>query len=189
MRETYSNFAEPIEGNNRFNIEVCEICGGVLRVKTHPLQIYFQGKRMADFYTIPQYTFINDNIQKVLLENSITGFSLEPIGLQEEVLPFMKLPMEHMETLKELVVHGDGGYICNSEGKQIKKCQYCGKIAGDRRSIEGLSVNIKEWDGSDIFFFRNWFGVIIVTERVKKIIEKHKFKNIRFIGLADFRFI
>ncbi|PGR92446.1 hypothetical protein [Bacillus pseudomycoides] len=188
MDETYANFAEPIEGVNIFAKESCDVCEGILRVKQHPLRIYFQGKRMADFYSIPQYTFISDKMQRVLLENNITGFSLEPFILQEEAIPFMKLPLDHVKTLKELAVHGDGGYICHSNGEQIKKCHHCGRILENKRTIEGLSVNTKEWDGSDIFFFKNWFGVIIVTEKVKEIIEKHKFKNVRFIDLAEFRF-
>ncbi|MED1625078.1 double-CXXCG motif protein [Bacillus pseudomycoides] len=188
MRETYANFAEPIEGVNKFAKESCDTCGGILRIKQHPLRIYFQGNRMADFYTTPSYKFISDKMQKALLDNNITGFSLEPFILEEEAIPFMKLPLEHVKTLKELDVHGDGGYICHSNGEQIKKCQHCGKILENKRTIEGLSVNTKEWDGSDIFFFKNWPRVIIVTEKVKEIVEKHKFKNIRFIDLADFRF-
>ncbi|WP_142347351.1 hypothetical protein [Bacillus pseudomycoides] len=188
MRETYANFAEPIEGVNKFAKKVCGICGGISTTKQHPLRIYFQGKRMADFYSTPSYTFISDKMQKALLENNITGFSLEPFILQEEAIPFMKLPMDYVKTLKELTVHGDGGYICHSNGEQIKKCQHCGKISENKRTIEGLSVSLKEWDGSDIFFFKNWIGVIIVTEKVKEIIEKHKFKNVRFIDLAEFRF-
>ncbi|PEJ16112.1 hypothetical protein CN887_30260, partial [Bacillus pseudomycoides] len=143
MRGTHSNFAKAIEGVNTFAKESCDTCGGILRVKQHPLQIYFEGKKTADLYKMHQYTIISKEMQKALLDNNITGFSLEPIILQEEAIPFMKLPLEHVKTLKELAVHGDGGYICHGNGEPIKKCQHCGNILEDTCTIEGLSVNTK----------------------------------------------
>lgn len=53
--------------------------------------------------------------------------------------------------------------------------------------VDGLFVDLS-WDSSDLFYFENWQGVIIVNEKVKEIIEKNKLKNIEFKKLSEFKF-
>ena len=46
----------------------------------------------------------------------------------------------------------------------------------------------EEWDGSDIFYFKDWKGLIVVTEKVKYLLEKNKMKNVAFANLEEFAF-
>lgn len=39
-----------------------------------------------------------------------------------------------------------------------------------------------------MFYFKNWIGVIIVTEKVKQLLEKNKMKNVIFEKLDEFTF-
>ena len=66
-------------------------------------------------------------------------------------------------------------------------CEKCGKIEYfGLYSYKGFSTD--DWDGSDMFFLKNWPGVLLVTTKVKKVITKNKFKNIRFEPLKEFQF-
>lgn len=47
--------------------------------------------------------------------------------------------------------------------------------------VNGLQVT--DWDGSDIFSFSNWIGVMICSEKLKEACEKEKIKGIRFIPI------
>ncbi|MGA3598860.1 hypothetical protein ACPCXA_01995 [Lysinibacillus agricola] len=53
-------------------------------------------------------------------------------------------------------------------------------------ACEGLSVDEKEWDGSDIFYFNNWYGNLIITEAVYNVLNESNTQNVRFINLREF---
>lgn len=44
----------------------------------------------------------------------------------------------------------------------------------------------ESWDGSDVFYFKNWDGVLIVTRRVKELLEENRMKNMDFIDVEDY---
>ena len=87
---------------------------------------------------------------------------------------------------REIVITGRGGYLTDLEGNRIPYCEKCGKIERfGLYSYKGFSTD--DWDGSDMFFLKNWPGVLLVTTKVKKVITKNKFKNIRFEPLKEFQ--
>ena len=52
---------------------------------------------------------------------------------------------------------------------------------------DGYGVDLNEWDGSDIRFYTNLvWGHVIVTEKVKNILEKKKMKSIYFQKIEDY---
>ena len=93
---------------------------------------------------------------------------------------------------KDLLITGRTGLLKDINGNVLKMdCEVCGRLQiggeGSLDEAEGLMVDENEWDGSDMFYFKNWEGNLIVTERVKTIIEKGKFRNIEFYNLKDYR--
>ncbi len=55
----------------------------------------------------------------------------------------------------------------------------------DPDKIHGLFVG-GERDGSDVFYFKNWEGSLIVTRRTKELLEKNKLKNIQYTALEEY---
>ncbi|WP_217270018.1 hypothetical protein [Neobacillus endophyticus] len=182
----YGPFAEAIEKNNKFDVDHCDLCDSNLRIKKANLHVIFKGKKMADFYRIPQYNIISQKFQEILIKNSITGFSFDDIHIEDEDSTL--LPKNHINSLKELVVLGEGGFLHHLDGTIVRKCENCGRILENQELIKGFSVNFRQWDGSDIFYFKNWFGMPIVTAKVKEIIEEENLKNINFTDLNQFKF-
>lgn len=45
---------------------------------------------------------------------------------------------------------------------------------------------MKEWDGSDIFYFNNWYGNLIITAAVYNVLNESNTQNVRFINLREF---
>ena len=44
-------------------------------------------------------------------------------------------------------------------GNEIEKCENCDEVDfWVKKGIQGLSVPLDSWDGSDIFSFKNWQG-------------------------------
>lgn len=49
----------------------------------------------------------------------------------------------------------------------------------------GMKIDTEEWDGSDIFFIKNFEEIPVVTERIKEILEANKIKNVTFTNVKD----
>lgn len=183
-------FAEAIYKNNKSEVEACKLCGGRKVKRISNLTVYFQGKKEADIYQVPQYTIINTNVYYRLKEMNITGFSvgdIDILGCFDKKGNPIQLDVSG---LKEMIVNGRCGYLRNKDGTLVEKCEQCNRFNPvSKHNVHGLSINTDEWDGSDIFFFNNWFGVIIVTERVKNVLEQARFKNIRFQNIKEFEFV
>lgn len=191
LNEDYEGgYAEAIYKSNNSEVEVCNLCGGRKVRRTSKLTVYFEGKKEADIYQVPQYTIINTKVYNILKENDITGFNVEDIdilGCYDKKGNSIQL---NVSGLKEMIVKGRCGYLRNKDGTLVEKCEQCDKFnSASKNSVHGLSINPDEWDGSDIFFFKNWFGVVIVTERVKNVLEQAKLKNIKFQNIKEFKFI
>ena len=117
-------------------------------------------------------------------ENEYETYTCEvcEANIHKRLTPFMCY-------FKELVIMGKGGFLCDKNGEIVEKCNTCNVFDYDKAGdMQGFGVNIEEWDGSDMFFFDNWPGVIIVTEKVKNLIEEKKLKNIIFTNLKEFTF-
>lgn len=89
---------------------------------------------------------------------------------------------------KELIVTGRCGSLKTRKGMEIPKCPKCGALRRDYLKKEKGFMVDEEWDGSDIFYFRDWKGLIVVTEKVKCLLEKNKMKNVAFVNLEEFTF-
>lgn len=189
MGELFGNFARAVELESANKIIECEECGSINSILLNNLRVYMKGKREADYYWVPNHNIIGSRLQELLKNENVKGYELKQIDVADWVDgKGMSIDINYND-LREIVVSSRGGYLRHKDGRVVDKCSKCGtKIYERRKEIEGLSVNLEEWDKSDIFYFNNWEGVIIVTERLKELIEKGKYKNIKFINIKDFRF-
>ncbi|QAS59364.1 hypothetical protein [Clostridium septicum] len=124
-----------------------------------------KGKKIADYYTVSNHNIISGKFQDVLKNESIKGYKLKEIKVDAWVDGSYKKIDNDYTDLMEIDIIGRCGYLRNLNGVIIEKCEKCHTEHQDE--IIGLSVDINSWDKSDIFYFDNWIGNIIVTERVK----------------------
>ena len=191
LQETYTDFASMLEHKeNEVELYECMKCTAVMRIPKNEVKIYFKGNKTADFYSYSLWSIINQKLQDTLSEQSITGFKLQDINFQGW---FNKkgnsIEVPQAKELKEIVITGRAGLLRHKDGRILDHCSECKATSYKiKKTVDGLSVGLDEWDGSDMFCFTNWAGNIIVTQKVKDIIEKGNFKNIQFTHINDFKF-
>ena len=77
--------------------------------------------------------------------------------------------------LYELVVQGHAWRV-GSSPKKIRACNICGRTRFPRPST--LAVDESRWDGGDIFHVDNNPNIVVVTERVHKVLAHGRFTNV-----------
>lgn len=189
VSDAYTNFARAIRDDDQTIVEKCPMCGAVFEKRKYKkFKVHFSGKREGDYYFAPICSIASERLLQTLREAEITGFSeneIECSGWYDS--KGNELPIDFSK-YKELVVNGRTGYLLCKDGTEVLRCSKCGALRGTTlEKVKGLSVG-NEWDGSDIFYFKNWRGPIIVTKKVKELLVKKKLKNIIFIDLEDFTF-
>lgn len=163
---------------------VCSSCGGIHLTREGNLRVKIKASKPTNYYKVPQYNVIDSEFIKIITENQFTGFMLKPVEINET-----QLPQQHISNLKELVIFGVGGYLHDNQGNELEKCKECNKVPTEIKNlVDGLSVNTEQWDGSDIFYYNNWFGMPVVTERVKDKLIEGNIRNIEFIHVNDYIF-
>ncbi len=186
MKQLNRSFAQAIALESPREIIECDKCGSIRSVLLDKLRVYMKGKKIADYYTVSNHNIISGKFQDVLKNESIKGYKLKEIKVDAWVDGSYKKIDNDYTDLMEIDIIGRCGYLRNLNGVIIEKCEKCHTEHQDE--IIGLSVDINSWDKSDIFYFDNWIGNIIVTERVKKLVEKENLKNITFINVKDFKY-
>lgn len=189
MSNTYNNQSKLIwKADAKYKKFVCELCGGIYCTYTSPHPIIFYGKRSVDIYGDVSGFIISPEVVEILKENNITGYTLEPIKQLEWKDGKGHDTGNDGSGFKLLRVTGRCGFLCDSDGNVIDKCEQCNRPNSEILDLvkDGLSFNSEDYDGSDIFQFSNWTRLPIVHEKVKKLIEKHKLKGFKFEELKDY---
>lgn len=188
LSQTYTGYAKAIREEKQFDTVTCQYCGAVFQKrKKGKFRLHFEGKKEGDYYYAPICHIVSDRLLKLLYENAITGFSereIECIGwIDGKGKPLQKDSGKY----KELVVTGHTGDVTLLSGEKAIKCEKCGAIKTRLLyNKKGLSLG-DNWDGTDIFYFKNW-EVLIVSERVKELLEVNKMKNITFESIEEYKF-
>ena len=114
---------------------------------------------------------ISDSLKQLLIDNNITGWKSYPI---------------HMYDKRGNEVYGYSGFSVTGrcggtlEYRTDKVC-----YANGYRFFEGLSFDIAQWDGSDIFMV-NGNRSIIITKLVYKLFKAHKIDAIDMRALPEY---
>ena len=189
MQETNSGFAKAISKNNERDVFVCPECEAVIVTRKSKMNVYFEGNKPGDYYRFTKWNIISGGLQDALKRENITGYKLENLNFQGWFDKKGNAVSIMADNLKEIVVTGRGGVLCHVDGRPVNRCKLCNALDyEDSKTINGISVNLGEWDKSDIFYFENWEGNIIVTQKVKDIIENGNFVNVQFINIKDYKF-
>jgi hypothetical protein len=123
---------------------------------------------------------ISDKVINILTSENLTGYELKPVVFKKIKKP---LP-EIIPNYKELFVIGKGRDAHPDSGIIIgETCEACRLIGYDGWKGK-LTVDEKNWDGSD-FFKLTFPGGIFVTDRVKKVFEKYQVSNVDFTPIEE----
>ncbi|WP_160680902.1 hypothetical protein [Clostridium sp. C8-1-8] len=188
MRPSYNNYAMAIELESPKKIIRCEKCGSIESILIDKLKVCMKGEKVGDYYGAT-FDIISGRLQQLLKNENIDGYELRDVDIEDWVdNGYNSIDIDYSD-LKAIIPKSSCGCLRHKDGRIIEKCQACGTmIYKKRKEVEGLGIDLEVWDKSDIFCYDNWKGNLIVTERLKKLIEKGKYKNIQFINIKDFRF-
>ena len=169
----------------------CEKCQAIYRSdRIGAYRVHFIDGELLDFYNAPGCYLGNDFVINMLEKYKLTGYELREIECTGWYDKFGE--MQHLTDveLKEIFILGRCGAMCDAEGFEIEKCSVCGMVAlSTKMRIRGLSVPVETCDGSDVFSFDNWPGVMIATQRFKDACEKEQIKGITFQDVNKFCFM
>lgn len=137
------------------------------------LKIDIKTKKVGDFMsTFLSEWIISNKAYNIFLKNSIKGYEVKPIKISSNELS---------NTFWEFRVTGSGGDANPDSGIYLKmECQYCG-LKKYSAYENGIIIDETRWDGSDIFTITGYERIILVTEKVKSVIEKNGLKGVKFI--------
>ena len=128
------------------------------------------GKTGDFLWTFLSECLIKNEIAVIFQTNNITGYELKKAAIATG---------NQIKDLWELVVVGQGGDASQDSGIYLKEhCNYCG-LKRYSAFEKGILVAKKNWDGSDIFTINGYQRYILVTEKVKELIEKNRFSGIK----------
>jgi len=139
---------------------------------------------IADFvWTWFSECLITQHVAEKFKENGFTGYHLdlvEHVKCRRKSKRTSKVP-----SLYEISVYGDGGAPHPASGSIpiTDADEY-----GERRFSaykNGLLVNDRTWDGSDFFTLESFRYHTIITERVKDLIVRERFKNCGLIPVEN----
>lgn len=128
--------------------------------------------RINDFlHPFPGMVWVKEEVKKVLEESDCTGFSFEKVQLY---WADKKKATEPLPQLWELVVRSRA----RRSGVPLESsicCLQCGRRSFPRP--EHLAIAEEWWDGSDIVNPDDNPNVVIVTEKVKNLLDANGFTN------------
>ncbi|MDR0404274.1 MAG: hypothetical protein LBH37_00460 [Oscillospiraceae bacterium] len=178
--------------NNIEEVTECKSCKAIrVKCKNDIKSISFIGKRVADYHSggLNHWNIISEKFQNLLLNSDITGYELKEIEFYGWYDKREKRVDIDGSEYKQLITTGKCGDLRFKSGRFIKKCKLCNGIDHDDAQTEiGLGFDLKDWSGHDMCLYNNWSGNIIVTQKVKDLIEKNKIRNVDFELLSEFDF-
>ena len=117
----------------------------------------------------PGTVFVTKEVVKALQKAKITGCLFYPV---EIVNTKVDVP-----EVFELVVTGKAGPAAEQSNISIvNKCKACGRTEYSKIT-NGIYIDPVSWDGSDICNIKEYPTYILVSEKVKNILEANNFKN------------
>ncbi|MEK6974621.1 MAG: hypothetical protein AABW41_05290 [Nanoarchaeota archaeon] len=126
----------------------------------------------------PVLNLFSERFVNLLKENKIKSFKNYPVIFDSKYdITTKYYYLEFPSKFSEILLKGKSKHhiYVTDKGEMAKFGQ------------KGLYFDLQEWDGSDIFGIKNT-SLVIVTKRLKVLIERAKLKNVMFTNLEDFSF-
>jgi len=136
-------------------------------------------QKIGDFVsTVFSDWLITDRVAEILQTHCLTGYRLQPVNVCNNKMDL---------NLWELIITGSAGKAHPNAGISIRNyCEYCGATSYTpiKKGV-GIIINEADWDGSDFFTITEYRKFVLVTEKVKKVIEENNVKGVLFASLSE----
>jgi len=148
----------------------------IVRCHRQPLVIVMpSAKAVADFvWTWFLECLVSERVIRLFQDQRLSGFNTRPVTISR----FRRRSKDNigLQRLLELEVYGQGGPPHPDSGsKPLPEVDSLG-LRRYSSYKNGLLVDEDTWDGNDFFKIEGW-QKIIVTERVKELIESERLSN------------
>ena len=126
---------------------------------------------------------VTEKTRIVLEEEGLTGFEVRRVHVRD----FQGIQRDNTPLLWQLGTTGNAGRADSQSGIDVVIwCPVCELLAYSSYR-NGIWVNEQAWNGSDFTKVTEYPGIILVTERVRNVIERHRFTNCLLIESTDLR--
>ena len=143
------------------------------------LSLIAKRKKIPDFCnTVYSDWILSDHVATILRKTEFTGYELRETYIRNN---------DTGKPFWELFVTGKGGEAHPDSGIfKIRECPYCGSTQYSAfTNGKGIIVDENNWDGSDFFTIIAYPKFVLVTERVKMMIEKYNWSGVKCIPSTE----
>lgn len=149
-----------------------------------PIYLDIKTKPKADFlWSTLGSVLVSERIKNEFEHLQLTGIQFAPVTMRKVGDKLIKYPFEikhENEFYYEMIITS---YSKSPSGAEIiTTCEYCGREAFDRNKRR-IEMKQDMWNGQDVFFLNTTIW-IIVTDRVKKVLQELEATNIVFESLS-----
>lgn len=173
--EKHIQLRDAFEKEIGFNIEMGKFPGMVFGESN----VRILSENLYDFiWSTPGVVFVKEIVAKQFSEHKITGCEFLHVNIDRE--------SKIGEEIYEVYIYGKAGKAAKKSGIAIKSsCKKCGRIE-HTTFRSGIIVDPNNWDGTDICTIEEYPTYILVSEKIKQILEKNNFSNYRLNPLKKF---
>jgi len=143
------------------------------------IAIILPSSNVKDFtWTWYSELLVTDNVLQIFQDAKLTGFKTRQVTVSK----VKRKGNKPVPKLWEIVVTGNGGEADPACGVALRyKCDYCKYRVYSPYQDNGIIVDPNNWNGTDFFTVNAYPKYILVTEKVKEVVEKNKLKGCVFI--------
>jgi len=190
---------------NKMDTVICPVNAGHQRgtERLNDLTITLPSSRIGDFiWTWYSECLITEKVKHLFEEAGLTGYETRPVTVSKVYKYYKEKDIvkingkawgvtnvirdrkpKKIPPLLEVIVKGFAGNAhLDSKIELTYKCEACGLLEFTRKSGQVL-VDETQWDGSDFFTVWPLPLYILVSERVKDLIERHELTNCELIPI------
>jgi len=132
-------------------------------------------KKVKDLvWTVYSDLLIAEKVIKLFEENNITGFRTQEVFIDGE-----------LSELRQMIVEGEIATLDEASGfKKIDVCPHCGHFR-HTGTPNGMIIDKDSWNGCDIFHVEEYPWHVIITEKLKILIEKYQLQGAAIVDVCD----
>lgn len=173
--------------------ELCSDCGRLKSSRQiNNLGVVLYGTLLLDFVWLDNPSIIISNsLKNKLSKSDLKGFGFRGIdisGWRDKGIMNLKFDEKSNDEhdLYQLVIEGKGGSLIPQNNMIIKsKCNTC-EITTYEPLGNGIIVDIAQWDKSDIFYMKEYPGLILMTDGFLNFLIHHNITGYHKVDSTKF---
>lgn len=190
----YDADAEKTEPANRGGAARCPRCGDVIGMKfwlpPYRVELVLHGEELGDFMEVAgNDLLVSERFAQAFRDEGLTGLEgFHPVDVTR--VRGKRRGSKPVEIPRYLAVRPCFGRavvdLAHSRILYVKPptCEECRSEGID--AIHGFSLEPDTWQGEDVFYPRGLQGIMTVSERFERFVERHGFTNMRLTPSEEY---